>query len=70
MTSYPVSASLRIRGLIVPAVLAETIRVNVIFFGRKYNYSGKYMVTGQTDVISTSGYRTTLDLLRIEGDEE
>lgn len=70
MTSYPVSASLRIRGLIVPAILAETIRVNVIFFGRKYNYSGKYMVTGQTDVISTAGYRTTLDLLRIEGDEE
>lgn len=70
MTSYPISASLRIRGLIVPAVLAETIRVNVIFFGRKYNYSGKYMVTGQTDAISTSGYRTTLDLLRIEGDEE
>lgn len=70
MTSYPVSASLRIRGLIVPAILAETIRVNVVFFGRKYNYSGKYMVTGQTDVISTAGYRTTLDLLRIEGDEE
>lgn len=69
MTSFPVNASLKIRGLIVPAVLAQTIKVNVLFFGRKYNYSGKYMVIGQTDTISTAGYRTTLDLVRIEGDE-
>ena len=68
MTSFPVNATLRIRGLITPAVLAETIKINVLFFGRKYNYSGDYMVTGQTDSISMSGYRTTLNLTRVGGE--
>ena len=69
MTSFPVNATLKTRGLIVPSILAETIRINVLFFGRKYNYSGLYMVTGQSDIISMSGYRTQLDLVRIAGDE-
>ena len=70
MTSFPVNATLRVRGLFVPAILAENIKINVFFFGRKYTYSGKYMVTGQTDYISTTGYRTILDLVRTEGDTE
>lgn len=70
MTSFPVNATLRVRGLFVPAILAENIKVNVLFFGRKYTYSGKYMVTGQTDYISTAGYRTVLNLVRTEGDAE
>lgn len=69
MTSFPINATLKTRGLIVPSVLAETIKINVLFFGRKYNYSGTYMVTGQTDTIGMSGYRTQLDLVRVAGDE-
>lgn len=68
MTSFPISATLNTRGLVVPAILCETIKVNVLFFGRKYNYSGNYMVISQTDEISLSGYRTNLNLIRIGGE--
>lgn len=70
MSSFPVEATVKTRGLIVPAILAQTVNVNVLFFGRKYTYSGKYMVVGQTDVISSAGYRTTLKLLRIGANDD
>lgn len=69
MTSFPVSGSLTTKGLVVPAILCETIKINCLFFGRKYNYSGEYMVVGQTDTISTTGYRSQLDVIRTKGEE-
>jgi hypothetical protein len=68
MTSYPITASLSTRGLIKPSILCDYIRINVLFFGQKYNYSGLYMVTGQKDTINAQGYRTDLTLTRVKGD--
>jgi hypothetical protein len=46
------------------------IRLNVIYpGGRKHISSGLYLVTQQRDVIDGSGYRTTLNLTKISGDD-
>jgi hypothetical protein len=46
------------------------VRLNVIFpGGRKHISSGLYLVTQQQDVINESGYRTTLSMTRIAGDD-
>lgn len=48
----------------------QYLRLNVIFpGGKKHITSGLYIVTKQTDMIDRSGYRTTLNLVRIEGDD-
>jgi len=45
------------------------VRLNVIFpGGHKHISSGLYIVTKQQDNISGSGYRTTLSLVKISGD--
>ena len=49
-------------------MLMEYVKVNIYFYGRKYNTSGMYIITKQQDTISDSGYRTTLNLVRIGGD--
>ena len=46
------------------------VKLNVLFFGRKHISSGLYIVTRQQDNIDVGGYRTTLSLLRISGDDE
>lgn len=48
----------------------EYVKLNVVFFGVKHISSGMYIVTKQVDTINASGYRTTLSLLRVEGEEE
>ncbi len=46
------------------------LRLNVIFpGGRKHISSGLYLVTQQKDSINNSGYRTTLQLVKITGDD-
>lgn len=46
----------------------QYIRLNVYFpGGGKHISSGLYIVTAQVDSISESGYRTTLELTRIDG---
>ena len=67
MTSYPVTAKLVTRGLIKPSILCDYLRINVLFFGQPYTLSGYYMVVGQIDTISRSGYSTELSLIRVEG---
>ena len=67
MTSYPVTAKLVTRGLIKPSILCDYLRVNVLFFGQPYTLSGYYMVVGQVDTVSRSGYRTELSLIRVKG---
>lgn len=66
MTKYPISATLKIQGLLRPAQLMQYLRLNVIFpGGNKHISSGLYIVTRQTDEISASGYITTLAITRI-----
>jgi hypothetical protein len=68
MTAFPINATLSTRGLIVPALLCQNLKINILFYGQRYHYSGIYMVTGQDDSISSSGYRTTLTLIRVKGE--
>lgn len=68
ITSFPINAVLKTRGLIRPSILCDYIKINIYFFGQKYNYSGYYMVVGQDDHIGMSGYTTSLSLVRIKGD--
>lgn len=69
LTEYPISATITLKGLLRPAVLMTHVRLNVYFFGTKHISSGLYIVTKQEDKIDSSGYRTTLSLTRIAGDE-
>lgn len=70
LTKYPISGSITIQGLLRPATLMTYIRINVIFpGGQKHNTSGLYIVTEQQDRIDQSGYRTTLGITRIDGDD-
>jgi hypothetical protein len=68
MTSFPIEATLSTRGLIIPSLLCQNIRINVLFYGRPHTYSGVYMVTGQADTISAGGFRTSLSMVRVAGD--
>lgn len=66
MTRYPISATIKIQGLLRPATLMQYVRLNVIFpGGRKHVSSGLYIITKQLDEIGASGYFTTLNLTRI-----
>lgn len=70
MTKYPIKASITVQGLLRPAILMDHVRLNVIYpGGRKHISSGLYLVTQQRDVIDSSGYRTTLSLTKISGDD-
>lgn len=76
ITQFPIGATLTVQGLLRPATLMQYLRLNVIFPGgegsrgeRKHISSGLYIVTKQTDVINEQGYRTTLELTKISGDE-
>lgn len=70
MTKYPIKASITVQGLLRPAILMSHVRLNVIYpGGRKHISSGLYLVTQQRDVIDGSGYRTTLSLAKISGDD-
>ena len=50
-------------------MLMTYVRINTYFFGQKHLSSGLYIITKQVDQIDSSGYRTTLSLTRISGDE-
>ena len=70
LTKYPIGAQITIQGLLRPATLMQYVRLNVIFpGGHKHIASGLYIVTKQTDMISEQGYRTTLALTKISGDD-
>lgn len=69
MTQYPIQATLTIKGLLRAAVLMDYIRVNTYFYGHAHTSSGLYIITKQVDEINSSGYRTTLSLLRVGGVE-
>lgn len=71
MTQFPIKATITLEGLLRPAMLMSYVRLNVIFpGGNKHVSSGLYMVTQQHDRIDgQSGYKTTLSLTKISGDD-
>lgn len=69
MTQFPITATLTMGGLLRPAMLMSYVKVNVYFYGKKHVTSGLYIITKQEDTINSSGYRTTLSLTRVGGDE-
>lgn len=69
MTEFPIEATLTIKGLTRPSMLMTYVKVNVLFAGGvKHISSGIYIITKQIDNIDSSGYTTTLTLLRVAGD--
>lgn len=70
MTQFPITATITIKGLIRPAMLMTYLRVNAFFYGQRHIASGLYIITKQEDSVSGSGYRTTLSLTRIAGDND
>lgn len=71
ITQYPINATITIIGLLRPAILMQYVRLKVIFpGGHKHISSGLYLVTKQEDFIDGNGYRTTLGLTKIAGDDE
>lgn len=68
VTEFPIEASIRIRGLLRPAILMNYVHINVWFYGHKHLTSGYYLITGETDDIGMNGYHTTLDLIRVAGE--
>ena len=69
MTQFPVEATVTIKGLARPSILMTYVKLNVWFAGgMKHISSGLYIITKQVDQIDSSGYKTTLTLLRVGGD--
>ena len=69
MTQYPISGKLTIKGLLKPALLMSYVKINTYFYGHRHISSGLYIITKQEDQIDSSGYKTTLSVTRISGDE-
>lgn len=65
ITEFPTKLSIKLKGLLRPAILMTYIKLNVYFYGHKDAISGLYIVTKQEDTIDTTGYKTTLKLTRI-----
>ena len=68
VTEFPLKATLTLKGLVRPTILMSYIKINVVFYGQKHISSGYYVIEKETDVIDETGYRTTLNLLRVKGD--
>lgn len=70
VTQFPIQATVVLKGLLRPAMLMSYVRINSYFYGKKHISSGLYIITKQVDKISSSGYTTTLSLLRVAGDSD
>jgi hypothetical protein len=68
MTQFPVTATLTLKGLLRPSILMSYIKINAVFFGQRHTSSGTYIITRQDDTVDGRGYRTTLTLLRVQGE--
>lgn len=70
MTEFPVSATLTCKGLMKSMLLMSYIKVNCYYYGNKRIGSGMYVVIGQEDSLDGNGFRTSLNLLRVGGDNQ
>lgn len=66
VSSYPISATVTIKGLMKPVILMENVYVYAQFYGKQDMATGLYSIIGQQDSISGNGYSTTLQLLRVQ----
>ena len=46
------------------------LKLNVLFYGKAHISSGTYIITKQIDTIKSDGCWTTLNLVRIAGDND
>lgn len=68
VTSFPIGASITLKGLLRPAMLVTHVRINIYFYGKKHISSGLYIVTKEEDTVNEQGFKTKLNLIRISGD--
>lgn len=69
VTEYPIKVTITLKGLLRPAILMNYVRLNTYFYGNKFNGgTGLFIITQQVDTIDTNGYKTTLSLTRVGGD--
>lgn len=68
VTQFPISATLTLKGLVRPTILMSYVKLNVLFYGQRHISSGTYIITKQRDTINSTGYKTTLELLRVKGE--
>lgn len=64
MVNYPLTATMKIRGLIRPVILTSAVNIKQYFWGQLFTTSGRYIVTKQTDIVDASGYYTELGIMR------
>ena len=70
MTGFPIQVTLTLKGLTRPSILMNYVKLNVWFHGgQKHISSGLYIITKQEDKIDSSGYKTTLTMLRVGDDK-
>jgi len=69
VTQFPISATLTLKGLVRPTILMSYVKLNVLFYGQRHISSGTYIITKQRDTINSTGYKTSLELLRVKGDD-
>ena len=69
VTEYPISATITLKGLLRPAILMSKVRLNVLFYGKAHISSGEYIINKQVDNIDGNGCWTTLNLVRVGGDD-
>ena len=65
MVNYPLTATLKIRGLIRPVILTSAVNIKQYFWGQLFTTSGRYIVTSQSDIVDASGYYTQLGVMRV-----
>ena len=63
--SYPVSASVTIKGLMRPTMMMENVYVFSQIYGQEDLATGLYSIIGQTDSVGGNGCTTTLKLLKV-----
>lgn len=68
MTSFPISATMTLKGLLRPTMLMSYVRINVLFYGQKHISSGLYVINKEEINVDSNGYKTTLSLTRVAGD--
>lgn len=68
ITEFPTRATVVLKGLLKPAIMMNYVRINNYFWGKKYLATGLYIILAQVDEVSEQGFRTTLQLLKVGGD--
>ncbi len=68
VTEYPISAVIKIKGVLRPAILMSKLRLKVYFYGKLHTASGLYIINKQVDDIGLEGCYTTLNLVRVGAD--